>query len=35
MATGRSVDVPLCDVYELRDGKVTRLRSYFDAATTR
>jgi len=32
-ATGRSVDVPLCDVYELRDGKVTRLRSYFDAAT--
>ena len=32
-ATGRRVEVPLCDAYELADGKITRARSYFDAAT--
>ena len=32
-ATGRSVDVPFCDVYQIKEGKITSLHSYFDAAT--
>jgi steroid delta-isomerase-like uncharacterized protein len=32
-ATGRAAELPVCDVIELKDGKVERLRTYFDAAT--
>jgi uncharacterized protein (TIGR02246 family) len=32
-ATGRSVTLQLCDVIEFRDAKVSKLRSYFDAAS--
>ena len=31
--TGRSIDYPVCEVWEIRDGKLARLRNYFDAAT--
>jgi predicted ester cyclase len=31
--TERSVDWPLCEVYQIRDGKIIRGRTYFDAAT--
>jgi steroid delta-isomerase-like uncharacterized protein len=31
--TGRSVDFPLCDVWEVRDGKVAATRNYFDVMT--
>ena len=31
--TGRSVELKLCDVVEFRDGKATRIRSYFDSAS--
>jgi steroid delta-isomerase-like uncharacterized protein len=32
-ATGRRVDIPFCEVFELRDGKVASDRTYFDVAT--
>src|SRR5436190_6944779 len=32
-ATGRRVDIPFCDVVELRHGKVASDRTYFDVAT--
>jgi len=32
-ATGRSVDVAFCEVYQIKEGKITSLHSYFDAAT--
>ena len=32
-ATGRSVDVPFCDVLEIRAGKIAGGKSYFDMAT--
>ncbi len=32
-ATGRSVTLELCDVFEIRDGKIKTLRSYFDSAS--
>ena len=28
--TGRRVDFPLCDVWEVRDGKVVSTHNYFD-----
>jgi steroid delta-isomerase-like uncharacterized protein len=31
--TGRSVTIPVCDVFELRDGKIYREREYMDMAT--
>jgi len=31
--TGRSVDIPVCNVYRARNGMVTEACSYFDAAT--
>ncbi|HWZ60837.1 MAG TPA: ester cyclase [Gemmatimonadaceae bacterium] len=31
--TGKTVELQLCDVLEIRDGGVRRARSYFDAAT--
>ena len=31
--TGKSVEVPFCDVHQIRDGKVTESHMYFDAAT--
>jgi len=31
--TGRRVDFPLCDVWEVRDGKVARTHNYFDVMT--
>jgi steroid delta-isomerase-like uncharacterized protein len=32
-ATGRSVTLQLCDVHDIRDGKIRRLSSYFDSAS--
>ena len=32
-ATGRAVTLKLCDVLEIRDGKVSRQRTYFDGAS--
>ena len=32
-ATGRSIDYPVCEVWEFKDGKLFRLRNYFDSAT--
>jgi steroid delta-isomerase-like uncharacterized protein len=31
--TGKKVELPFCDILEIRDGSVRRARSYFDAAT--
>jgi steroid delta-isomerase-like uncharacterized protein len=31
--TERSVEWPLCEVYQIRDGKIVRGRTYFDAAS--
>jgi hypothetical protein len=31
--TGRSMNIPVCDVMELRDGKIYREREYMDMAT--
>jgi steroid delta-isomerase-like uncharacterized protein len=31
--TGRSVTIPVCEVFELRDGKIYREREYIDMAT--
>jgi steroid delta-isomerase-like uncharacterized protein len=31
--TGRSVSLPICTVFELRDGKIHREREYMDMAT--
>ena len=31
--TGRSIDYPVCEVWEIREGKLARLRNYFDAAS--
>ena len=30
-ATGRSIEVPVCNVIEARDGRVVREREYYDA----
>jgi steroid delta-isomerase-like uncharacterized protein len=32
-ATGRKCELPLCDVLEIEEGAVRRLRSYYDSAT--
>jgi steroid delta-isomerase-like uncharacterized protein len=32
-ATGRTVDIPFCEVFQLQGGKVARVDSYFDVAT--
>ena len=32
-ATGRRVDIPFCEVFEVRGGKIARSRTYFDVAT--
>jgi steroid delta-isomerase-like uncharacterized protein len=32
-ATGRSVTLELCDVQEIRDGKIRSVQSYFDSAS--
>jgi steroid delta-isomerase-like uncharacterized protein len=32
-ATGRSVTLHLCDVLEIKDGKIRSVRSYFDSAS--
>jgi steroid delta-isomerase-like uncharacterized protein len=32
-ATGRSVTLNLCDVHEIRNGKIRSLQSYFDTAS--
>ena len=32
-ATGRSVTLQLCDVQDIRDGKIRRVSSYFDSAS--
>lgn len=31
--TGRRIDYPVCEVWEVRDGKLARLRNYFDSAS--
>src|SRR6266487_2410320 len=30
-ATGRKVELPFCDVYRVRDGKIISLHQYYDA----
>ena len=32
-ATGKAVDFPIVEVWEVRDGKLAALRNYFDSAT--
>ena len=32
-ATGKSVDIPFCDVYQVKGGKLSSLHAYFDSAT--
>jgi ketosteroid isomerase-like protein len=32
-ATGRKVDIPFCQVYRLKGGKIVSSRLYFDTAT--
>jgi steroid delta-isomerase-like uncharacterized protein len=32
-ATGKEIRLEFCDVYELRDGKVRSLRTYFDSGS--
>lgn len=32
-ATGRSVTLHLCDVYEIQNGKISSIHSYFDSAS--
>jgi len=32
-ATGRSITLNLCDVHEIRDGKIHSVQSYFDSAS--
>ena len=32
-ATGRSIDVPFCQIMQIKNGKVVSSRLYFDAAT--
>jgi steroid delta-isomerase-like uncharacterized protein len=32
-ATNRYAELPCCEVYDLRDGKLARLRLYFDTGT--
>lgn len=32
MRDGRTVTVPVCGVFELRDGRITRFSDYFDLA---
>jgi steroid delta-isomerase-like uncharacterized protein len=32
-ATGRSLTLHLCDVYEIRNGKISSIHSYFDSAS--
>ncbi|MBI2394555.1 MAG: ester cyclase [Deltaproteobacteria bacterium] len=29
-ATGRRAEIPFCDVHQIRNGKVVRVRSYYD-----
>jgi steroid delta-isomerase-like uncharacterized protein len=31
--TGRVIDVPFCEVMEVREGRISRARLYFDSAT--
>jgi steroid delta-isomerase-like uncharacterized protein len=31
--TGRRVDIPFCEVLELKDGRIASARTYFDSAT--
>jgi steroid delta-isomerase-like uncharacterized protein len=31
--TNRSVDLPFCDVYHIRDGKIAEARTFYDTAT--
>lgn len=31
--TGKTVAIPVCDIYEIRDGKIYREREYIDFMT--
>ena len=31
--TGRSIEIQVAEVYEMRDGKLARMRAYYDSAT--
>ena len=33
MPTGKRVDVPFCDVFKIKNGKIVSYNSYFDSAT--
>ena len=32
-ATGRSVDIPFCDVIQIKNGKISSIHTYYDVAT--
>ena len=32
-ATGRSVDIPFCEVMQIKNGKISSIHTYYDAAT--
>ena len=32
-ATGQAINIPGCEVYQIRNGKIVSLHTYFDAAT--
>ncbi|HVO74483.1 MAG TPA: ester cyclase [Ignavibacteriaceae bacterium] len=33
MPTGKSVDIPFCDVFKIKNGRIVSYNSYFDTAT--
>ena len=33
MPTGKRVDVPFCDVFKIKNGKIVSYNSYFDSST--
>jgi len=33
MPTGKSVDIPFCDVFKIKNGKIVSHNSYFDSST--
>ena len=32
-ATGRRLDLPFCQIFEIEDGKITKIHSYYDLTT--
>lgn len=32
-STGRTIELPFCDVFSIRDGRILKLRTYYDSAS--